>query len=183
MNHGVSLSLWALSERFVQAWQQCHAGLPQTDAYYELSSPCEHQVLGETTIWQPVKRERIIDFINVEEGIDLGLHPDIKAFYGSQFCADLMVSFQGESIELVQVWSDEDLSRLQENMLGHLVMQKRLKKSPSMFIASTQDDSWIISICNITGEIFREHLGKQERQKIADNMVDFLNQLTPEIAE
>ncbi len=183
MNHAVSQSLWALSERFVQAWQQSHAGLPQTEAYFKLSSPCEHQVLGETTIWQPVKREQIIDFINVEQGIELDLHPDIKAFYGSQFCADLTVNFQGESIELVQVWSEEDLIRLQENMLGHFVMQRRLKKLPSMFIASTQDDSWIISICNLSGEIFREHLGKHERQKIADNTVDFLNQLTPEIVK
>ncbi|SKA50185.1 SecY-interacting protein [Enterovibrio nigricans] len=181
MNHSVTTTLWSFSERFVEAWQSHHGSMPQSDAYLELVSPCVLQDTDDVVIWQPVKREELADFSNVEDGIGIQLHGDIKAFYAGQYCGDMTASFEGLSVELIQVWSDEDLPRLQENILGHLLMQKRLKQNPTVFIASTHDELDVISICNVSGEVVKERVGTKQRIVLAENVEQFLSQLSPEV--
>ncbi|WP_028024359.1 SecY-interacting protein [Enterovibrio calviensis] len=180
MNHSVTHALWSFSERFVDAWNTQHGSKPQSDAYFGLASPCVLQETDDTVIWQPVMRDEPADFSNVEDGIGISLHEDIKAFYAGLYCGDMTASFNGHSLELIQVWSDEDLPRLQENMLGHLLMQKRLKQNPTVFIASTDDEFDVVSICSVTGEVIKERIGTKERNVLAPNVVTFLGMLTPE---
>ncbi|KXF81018.1 SecY-interacting protein [Enterovibrio coralii] len=181
MNHSVITALWSFSERFVDAWQSQHGSLPQSDAYLELASPCVAQETDDVVIWQPVKRQELADFSNVEEGIGIALHEDIKSFYAGQYCGDMTASLDGEHLELIQVWSDEDLPRLQENILGHLLMQKRLKQNPTVFIAATHDELDVVSICNVSGEVIKERIGTKQRTLLADNIEQFLSKLTPEV--
>lgn len=192
MNHELITALWDFSALYVQSWQQVHNGFPIAKGYENLPSPCcvsEEVLVSEQMVqkseeqvrWQPIKREQFADFSNVEQGIELILHPDIKTFYASQFAADMPVLFQGEPLVLIQVWSDEDLARLQENILGHLVMQKRLKSEPSVFIASTNDERELISICNISGNVIKEKIGTNERTVIAKQVVDFIHALIPDV--
>ncbi len=192
MNHELITALWDFSTLYVQSWQQAHNSLPIAEGYENLPSPCcvfkgalsseqkDHSYEAKVR-WQPIKREQFADFSNVEQGIGLTLHSDIKTFYASQFAADMPVLFQGEHLVLIQVWSDEDLTRLQENILGHLVMQKRLKNEPSVFIASTKDERELISICNTSGKVIKEKIGTNERVVIAKQMVDFINVLIPDV--
>lgn len=192
MNHEVIAALWDFSMLYVQSWQQAHHTLPIAQGYDNLPSPCQvvqSAFLTEQAAlkredevrWQPVKREQFADFSNVEQGIDLTLHPDIKSFYACQFAADIPVLFQGEPLVLIQVWNDEDLRRLQENILGHLVMQKRLKNDPSVFIASTNHENELVSICNSTGKVIKEKIGTKERIVLANQMVDFIHALVPDV--
>lgn len=184
MNHKVMMALWEFSTRFVKAWQEKFASLPQAYGYADLPSPCMLDMNSQNpdmTVWQPIKRVEHADFYNIEQGIELILHDDIKAFYSGQFAADMTANFRGQSISLVQVWNHEDWVRLQENILGHLVMQKRLKHAPTVFIASTDDDMSVISICNVTGEVIREMLGTQKRVVLTGCLIDFIEELHPEV--
>ncbi len=82
---------------------------------------------------------------------------------------------------LLQVWSEEDFLRLQENLIGHLVMQRRLRQSPTLFIATTASDEEIVSLSNLTGEVILEQPGRKQRQIIAENLEMFLKSLQPVI--
>lgn len=171
------------TNQYVATWKEKYNSLPQSDQYLDLPSPCLVQQNDLIQVWKPVKREIQVDFSNVELAINLSLHSDIKLFYGVQYCADMAAKYQDQFIDLIQVWSDEDLIRLQENILGHLLMQKKLKQSPSLFIASTSNELDIISLCNQTGNVIKERIGTNKREILAPSLSQFLLELTPVVLE
>ncbi len=153
MNHTLKETLWDFSSFFIKAWRQKYTSYPSAEGYDGLASPCLFDEKEKASLWQPKKREQCADFSNVEHAIALKLHEDIKTFYASQFCADLPALFspqeitgdhedvKHQDIELIQVWSDEDLARLQENILGHLLMQKN-SSIPLRYLLPQQKMKW-----------------------------------------
>lgn len=182
MNLTIKQALEALEERYSTEYRVQHGSNPVSQTLVDMPSPCCQSSLNTDLVeWRLVSRAEVADFTNVERAIDLVLHDDIKAFYGSVYCADMACCWQSNELTLLQVWSDEDFLLLQENMLGHLLTQRRLKLKPTMFIAATEAELDVISLCNLSGEVILERLGTDKRDVLAPSLVDFLQSLTPRV--
>ena len=103
----------------------------------------------------------------------------LHAYYTTQFAGDMSGRFAGETLTLLQTWSEDDFRRVQENLIGHLVTQKRLKLSPTLFIATQDNELDVISVCNLSGEVCKETLGTRKRTVLAASLTEFLTQLKP----
>lgn len=184
MNHTTQTQLFDFFERFKTLWQTQKQSLPQAVFDPQWISPCQvGEVENQLIHWSPVKRESAIDLSNIEQALDIKLHPSIVDFFCSAYSAGLPAVCQEHPIELIQVWNDEDFHLLQENMIAHFMMQKRLKQPPSMFIASCSDEMQIVSVLNETGKVQLETLGKGQEAVLAESLADFLATLTPVINE
>ncbi|WP_261815783.1 SecY-interacting protein [Vibrio gallicus] len=181
MSTPIALALECINSEYQTAYQQQYGTLPSSADLVGVASPCIQQSQDNQVLWQAVVREELADFSNLERGIELTLHSDIKAFYGSQYSANLTVSWNKKPLTLLQVWSDDDFTLLQENILGHLVTQRRLKLKPTVFIAAIDSDIDVISICNISGEVILEQLGTDKREVLSDNIEKFLSELKAEV--
>lgn len=55
------------------------------------------------------------------------IQPTIHTFYTTQFAGDMHAQFGDIKLTLLQTWSEDDFRRVQENLIGHLVTQKKAK--------------------------------------------------------
>ncbi len=184
MNNKTQTQLFALFQRQQALWQKHKHSLPMQVFDPDWLSPCQVGPVQDGKIaWQAVKREAAVDLSNIEQALEIQLHPSIVDFFCTAYADCLPCLFAEHPIDLIQCWNEDDFKQLQENMIAHFMMQKRLKQPASMFIASCSDEMQIISILNETGQVQLETLGKGQEAILADNLADFLAMLEPVIAE
>lgn len=173
--------LGQFAEHYIKVVREKSGSLPQIDHDPDWSSPCEvgeadsEQQIG----WQPVTRKQSVGFSQVEEAMDITLHPSVSDYYGHYFSGPLAATIAGRVIELLQVWNEDDDDRLRQNIIGHLLMQKKLKHSPTVFIGCIHNSEQMISIDNVSGAVIIEVAGVRERQTLAASLADFLAELAP----
>jgi SecY interacting protein Syd len=182
MDYQVSQALQAFTRRYQQHWRTATGGAPASRALFGVPSPCVIGENGDQVYWQPCPPPESLTLAGVERALELRLQPAAEAFYCSQLAGDMAASYLARPLELLQVWSEADGIRIQENLIGHLLMQKRLKLPPTLFIATTDSELTLISICNLSGQILLEELGRKNRTVLADNLQDFLSLLEPKVA-
>lgn len=184
MNNATQIQLFALFERQQALWQEQKQSLPRQRFEQDWISPCQVGDVKDGKIeWKPVKREPSVDLSNIEQALEVQLHPSIVDFFCSAYADCIPCLFDGHPIDLIQVWNEEDFKLLQENMIAHFMMQKRLNKPASMFIASCSDEMQIISVLNETGQVQLETLGKGQEAVLAENLSEFLAMLEPVVGE
>ena len=180
MNNTTQTQLFALFERQQILWQKNNQSLPVQDFDSDWQSPCQvGEVHNEKIEWQAITREPTVDLNNIEQALNIQLHPDIVAFFCRAYADCIPCEFDSHPIDLIQIWNEQDFLQLQENMIAHFMMQKRLKQPASMFIASCSDEMQIISVLNETGQVQLENLGKGQEAILAESLAEFLAALQP----
>ncbi|MDE8557246.1 SecY-interacting protein [Pantoea vagans] len=167
--------------RYCQHWLQQTGHAPASSDLYGVPSPCALEDREQRVVWQPLPFSLPPTLDAVERAVDIQLQPPITAFYSTQFAGDMQARFGENQLTLLQVWSEEDFLRLQENLIGHLVMQRRLRQSPTLFIATTDSEEEIISLSNLSGEVILEQPGRKQRVVLAKSLEIFLKSLQPVI--
>lgn len=179
MEKEIALALKAFTTRYCDAWQQSYGTWPQSEELYGVPSPCIISSTDTLVTWQPQPFLPEQNVNAIERAMDIMVQPALRVFYTTQYAGDMQATFRGETLTLLQTWSADDFLRVQENLIGHLVTQKRLKLSPTLFIATLGSDIDVISLCNLSGEVIKETLGTRQRTVLSSDLADFLNQLEP----
>lgn len=176
----VITSLHAFVQRYLDHHQHTQSPLT-TEWDADWLSPCQQGEPDETghIHWLPVARTDISDFRDTERALEIDFHPDIKAFFGAYWSENLAASAPRGELQLLMPWNADDFARLQQNLIGHVLMKKRLKQPITLFFAVTDDDDFILSLDNQTGQVMLERVGLPAKEVLAENLASFLDELTP----
>lgn len=104
----------------------------------------------------------------------------LETYYGRYWSGDLELEAPRGPVSLILLWNEEDAERLAENLLGHALQQRRLRRRPTLFFACTTPDSdRILSLDEETGEVVLERPGTRDDRVVAPDLASFLDTLTP----
>ncbi len=182
VNNNLSKTLQEFASQYIKNYQDSHEHLPQMEQDEQWPSPCEQvETAGNGHVfWQPVViDDEQLSFDNVESALNLTLHQDIKTYFTTLYSDSLDAKCHEGGLSLLFAWNHDDFQRLQENLIGHILMKQRLKQEETIFFAVTDEEDTIISIANNTGAVWVERVGCKPHKKLADSIVEFISQLTP----
>ena len=136
---------------------------------------------GGNVNWQPVRQSQENDWSDFEKALNIIVHPSIKSFYQCYWSDNLAAQHHFGPLELIQVWNEADFERLQQNLIGHILMKRRLKQSETLFFGLTDEEDEILCVNNQTGEVVLEQVGMEAKKVIAPNLAQFLLSIDPVI--
>lgn len=130
--------------------------------------------------WQPISRQTdpSANLHHLGTALEVKIPEIIEHFYCAYYADHLAVNLDGRVMTLLQVWNEEDFVRLQENIIGHVLMKRRLKQPDTIFIGVTDDDEELISIIPSSGEVVFEYVGRTPHQIVANSLQEFIRYLT-----
>jgi len=174
--------LWDFVVEYSQEHQKSHGHLPITLLDEQWKSPCQMEMHNEESVlWQPIKVESELKFDNVESALEISLHEDIKNYFTCLFSDNVHAKSADGHLSLLLPWSLDDFKRLQENIIGHILMKRDLKQEITVFFAVTDEDDLVLSIKNDSGEVWVERVGCEPHKKLADSITEYLKTITPYI--
>ena len=174
----VYFALQRFQDKFLEQHKTSHGTLPTCGKDSQWPSPCESAHSDpELSYWQPVPNTEDLDFSGLERAMELTVHSDVSAYFTSFYSGHLRAHCTDGDLELLQVWNSDDFDRLQENLIGHLIMKRKKRQKPTIFFAVTDDDEIILSVLNETGEVWAERVGQEPHRKLADSLPEFLETL------
>ncbi|WP_431130321.1 SecY-interacting protein Syd, partial [Flagellimonas flava] len=71
----------------------------------------------------------------------LGLQPDkqLESYYTRYYGDNLNARTTRGDLQLLVPWNQDDLIRLQENLIAHVMMKRRLRQAETLFFAVTDE--------------------------------------------
>ncbi len=164
--------------QFVASYQQKHPELLSW-ADPEQVSPCQYgDVVDGEVHWHPVKADPALDLSKTQQALELEFPPQLIEFYTSHFGGGLKVRHERGELELLMSWHQADFERLQQNIIAHILMKRRLKQRDTVFIAATDHDDYLVSVLVATGEVYLEKVGMEVKELLATDLATFLQQLS-----
>lgn len=170
-------------DRFFDHYQITHPQLScPTDS--DWPSPCELDDVpaapGETQ-WRPVRRHRDTqDFVDLERALGFELHADLKTHYARYWSGTLEAEAPDGHVSLIYLWNREDVDRLVENLIGHVVACRNNKTPFAGFFATTEPgEDYFLTINNTTGQVQLEQPGYKPLRVICDSLAEFYDLLVP----
>lgn len=175
------------SEQYISAYQQSHGSLPTIEHDEDWPSVCEQKGIEQASanvdevFWQPmaIDTSEALSFENVESALEITLHEDIKTYFTSLYSESLDAQCAEGKLSLLFAWNNNDFQRLQENLIGHILMKRRLKQKETIFFAVTDEEDMIISLDNASGTVWVERVGCEPHKQLSDSLVQFISELTP----
>lgn len=138
---------------------------------------------GDRVNWQPIKRIQVSNFNDLEKALEMKIHQDIISYYSAYWSDNLSAEADNGYLQLLQPWNQHDFERLQQNLVGHLLMKRRLKQPETLFFALTSEDDFILTLNNTSGEVMLEQVGLPPKEALAPDLATFIHSLQPSIAQ
>ena len=176
----LSSALLVFSQQYIDNYKTIHHELPQTDVDDLWLSPCQQgEASNEKIYWQPTLIKKSLSFSNIESALELKINNDIVTYFSTLFSESLPALCSEGELSLLFAWNEDDFQRLQENIIGHVLMKRKLKQAITIFFAVTDEEDIILSVMNDTGEVWVEKVGCEPHKKLADSLPAFIKTLTP----
>ncbi|WP_394176776.1 SecY-interacting protein [Thalassotalea litorea] len=173
-------SLDKLLTTFIEQCQEKLGKFPSIEHDSQWPSPVEMDSVkeGELTRWQPHRVEESLTFANVEDALEETIHPSIKEYFSFAYSENIEAMSEDGQLSLLFAWNFEDFERLQQNIIGHVLMKRRLRQPISIFFAITDEDDINLVVDNEDGSVWVEPVGLKGSKKLADSLSEFLDSLT-----
>ena len=144
-------------------------------------SPCyrESGSPGDWVNWAPVIRQDSHDFSELENALGIELNTQLKDFFSACWSDNLNARTERGNLQLLLPWNEEDFVRLQQNLVGHVLMKRRLGQDETFFFAVTDEEDFNLCIDAKTGEVVLEQVGLPPQEVLADDLSGFLKTLKP----
>ncbi len=167
------------TEKFINNVKKQTGQLPKVEADTDWPSPCE---VGEVDSdgmvqWQPALIDETLEFNNIEQALDIKIHPDIEQYFCHQFSESIMAKSNQGQLELLFAWNKDDFERLQQNIIGHILMKQKLKQDITVFFAVTDEEDINLVIKNDTGEVWVEPVGCEPKTLVSPSLAEFIARL------
>lgn len=135
---------------------------------------------GNVSQWRPVIQSEDNSLQALNQGLDIEVNPQLEAYYTRYWSDNLNASALQGGLQLLFPWNEDDFVRLQENLIAHVLMKRRLGQRDTLFFAVTDEEDFVLSILNETGEVVLEQVGKEPKETLAADLSSFLASLKPE---
>ncbi|TKB43524.1 SecY-interacting protein [Thalassotalea mangrovi] len=173
-------SLASLFDTFVRDYQEKHGDYPKVEHDKLWPSEVELDKVndGELTRWKPHFLAKPLSFANVEKALEIELHPSVKEFFALAYSENIDAKCEHGQLSLLFAWNFEDFERLQQNIIGHVMMKRRLRQPISIFFAITDEEDINLVVNNEDGSVWIEPVGLTGTKKLANSLPEFIDGLT-----
>lgn len=181
MSVDTKMALDRLMQRFVEHCLHESGSLPTQEHDPAWPSEClvDEPNTDGMVQWKPRERNVAADFSGLERALDVEIHPDLKAFYGSYWGGTMELEAEEGGLTLIQIWNEDDFDRLVENILGHAMAKQRVDAPLTVFIASADEGELMLSVDNESGRVVLEEPGSHPIREVSPSLAEFLDRLHP----
>ncbi len=128
--------------------------------------------------WSPLVRQHARDFDGLANAIEAEVHPSIRDYYAQYWSGNLEAASEEGDLSLILLWNPDDIDRLVENLIGHVLVRLRARKALTLFFGCTDPATdLILSVRNDDGVILVEDARGKVIREVASSLAEFLERL------